>query len=609
MGTVEAEPEITADEIEAFKERLRTDTPLWGREVGKILDKDRRIVPYECNPGQLAFDAKVEAQRLAGRPMRAVVLKARQIGFSTHIQGKLIQRATMTPDYHTAVVAHDKETGGKLYRIGQRFYSKLPEEIKPGIAAYRKGSFLHFGDKGDSWMEGEIWPDSSYYVDTANETEAGRGGTYAAIHGSEVAFWADFVTKLTALQSAVPDNPETMLFLESTANGHNDFKDFWDDAAAGKNEYLAFFWAWHQEPSYTLPFSNDWEREAFVIGDGNEGPIAEDEEDLIDRFGLSLEQLNWRRSTIRNKTLGRVDKFKQEYPSFPDEAFLTTGRRVFDPLLVQGILVSCDITDPRSPTKENPGPERGSLRAARTEMVGSQRGGRIERPEEPEWVPDPAGQWRLWHDREQMLFTPPPEKAYVIGVDVSGGEMKETSEPAWNAISVIDHETRDQVAEYRSREDDMLLAIEVYLAAKFFNDAWVAVEITGGWGLPVNRRLILDYGYPHCYHRTPLDNERGREQDLFGWDTNMRTKPIMVAGFQEQVREGTHGVKSRVLALEMQTYTREDTGKMKPSPGKFSDLLMAEMIAQQVATLMPIRRPVPRSQRRRRRVRDSVTGY
>ena len=197
----------------------------------------------------------------------------------------------------------------------------------------------------------------------------------------------------------------------------------------------------------------------------------------------------------------------------------------------------------------------------------------------------------------------------MIGVDVSGGEFKSTVEPAYNAISVIDHETRELVATYRSREDDMILAANCYMAGMFFNGAWLGVEITGGWGLPVARRLGLDYGYPFLYHRTPLNNMRGREQDTLGWNTDSRTKPILVAKGQEILRDGTHGVKSRVLANEMLTYVRTETGKTEPEPGKFSDLLMSWMIAQVVADLMPLRRPATGKPKRKRHIRDSVTGY
>lgn len=596
-------------QVEEFRERLRTDTPLWGREVGQIVNKERQRVPFFLNEGQMEFWRKVEEQRKADRPRRAIILKARRLGFSTLVQGMLIQMATMTANYHTAVVAHDRETGGKLYRMGRHFYANLPAELRPEIASHRRSQFLHFADRGDGWMKGlETWPDSSYYVDTAGETDAGRGGEYAAIHGSEVAFWADFVTKLTALQSTVPDDPETMLFLESTANGHNDFKDFWDDAVDGRNEYIPFFWPWWKDETYVRPFLNEREREMFIVGDG---PYGEDEQDLMERFGLSLEQLNWRRYTIANKTAGRLDKFKQEYPSFPEEAFITSGSRVFDPKIVSGILVACDITDPKQPSAEHPGPERGEIRPSRWDVVGSERGGRVERPAEPEWVPEPGGNWRIWYPDGADRTTLPiaEDDQFVIGVDVSGGERKGTTEPAWHAIQVINHKTREQVAEYRSRIDPDLLANECILAGLLFNNAWLAIEITGSYGMPVARKVWLDYGYPQTYFRHSMDDKRQREKAQFGWDTSARTKPLMVATATQLLREGEHGVRSRVLAGEMLTYARDpETGKMEPEPGKFSDALMAWMIAQQVGQETPIRVP-RRKGPRRQRVLDPVTGY
>ena len=58
------------------RERLRTDTPLWARHCATILNTRRQAVKLEARPWQLQFDAALEAQREAGQPMRAIVLKA-----------------------------------------------------------------------------------------------------------------------------------------------------------------------------------------------------------------------------------------------------------------------------------------------------------------------------------------------------------------------------------------------------------------------------------------------------------------------------------------------------------------------------------------------------
>jgi hypothetical protein len=82
---------------------------------------------------------------------------------------------------------------------------------------------------------------STYAVDTAKEVQSGRGGTLSALHGSEVAFWDDIEGKLTGLLESVPEDPDTLVVLESTAKGFNEFYDRWDDAWNGRSEYIPFF--------------------------------------------------------------------------------------------------------------------------------------------------------------------------------------------------------------------------------------------------------------------------------------------------------------------------------------------------------------------------------
>jgi hypothetical protein len=598
---------------------LRDSTPFWFENVGKVLTKKQKLITPKANAGQLAVDAKLEEQRQAGKPMRAIILKIRQSGFSTWIQGKAIQRCTQRENYHAAVVAHDRETGGKLYAMGERFYRSLPSpeelsfempdgtkrSIKPEIATYRRTRFLHFADGAKSgWANDgiQLWPDSTYTVDTAGEFQAGRGATYAFVHASEVAFWDQIEQKLMALQNAVPDEPETVFIIESTANGYNAFKDEWDRAVRGDSEYIPFFWGWWQHEEYTRPFMNEAEEEAFVIGDG---PYGDEEPRLVEHFDVSKEQLHWRRYTIANKCQGRVEVFHQEYPATPEEAFISTGRKVFDPYIVAGILVSCDVTDPEPPTPENPGPALGRLEpGSYKEREG--RLGTITVPEMPLWKPrrdihGPAN-WRLFLDRDDEGRPVVPDSSYVMGVDVSDADEEETDEPAWHAIEVIDHQTLEQVAEYRSRIDPDLLA------ALYFRNATVAVERTGSHGLPVLRKLWHDFHYLRTYKSTKKTQTQDKQEKRLGWDTNRETKPLMIAGGTELLREGTHGVKSRLLAMEMQTYTRDAKGKAKPERGKYSDLLMAWLIAQAVAAETPIRSREKREPQRRR-PRDKVTGY
>jgi hypothetical protein len=599
------------------RHRLANDTPYYAEKVLKIVNKDSETVPLKANAGQLALDAILREQREAGKPQRVLALKARQVGISTWVQAILIQRTTQFENQNAIVVAHDVETGNKLFRMGQTMYGHLPDDeiVKPGIRHHRRGRFMHFAPPGaDAWKMGDLYPNSTYFVDTAAEFQAGRGGTYQLAHLSEFAFWERPVEKLTALLAGVPrQNPNTLIIIESTANGMGPFKDMWDEAEAGNSGWAPFFWPWYKEPAYTMPFATDQDREHLRRKELGLGKYGEDEPALID-LGVTLEQLYWRRMTIATEMTGRVDLFHQEYPSTPEEAFIASGRQVFDPELVKGVLVSCDISDPRKPNEENPGPHIGSLEVDGTEKVQSERRGEIERPTGAKWVPredslqrNPVKLWTPLEDGQ-----PKATSRYVVGVDASGGEMSEgATTPAYHAVQVIDHKTREQVAEYRSHVDPDVLATLVFLMAKHvFNEAWVAVEITGGWGLPVVRRLFHDFHYPFVYVRKQHGSSTEDQSKMIGWHTTQQTKPLFEANLAEMLREGLHGIKSRTLTMEMFSYVRDDKGKTGPEAGRFSDLLIAYMIAQQVANEYPMRlvkkggTPADLY-----RSRDPVTGY
>jgi hypothetical protein len=222
----------------------------------------------------------------------------------------------------------------------------------------------------------------------------------------------------------------------------------------------------------------------------------------------------------------------------------------------------------------------------------TQQGDEIEVPESALWTPrapgvaNPEAPVRLWLP-EDALAKPPGQ--YIVFVDPSGGNTETTRETDYHAVQVIDHKTREQVAEYRSRIEPSVLTMKVLLTALFFNEAWVAVERTGGWGLPILRTLWLDYHYPFVYRSKRTGHTTEKTEHRLGWDTNVRTKPLLVAGLAELLRVEEDGIKSRLLAAEVSTYTRTEKGTTEAEPGKFDDLLTAYMGAQQIASELPVK--------------------
>jgi hypothetical protein len=581
---------LAPDKLAELRERLAWDFPFFAEQCLRILPKKRALgmVPLALNDEQLRLDQALEKQRLNGEPQRAIVLKARRIGFSTYTQGKLIQHTTQHANHDALVVAQDKKTAGTLFSVGELMYRQLPQNpelgIKPTIANRSRRTALYFGNPSRLDADaGQIGINSSLVVDTANEMEAGRGQTYTAVHASEVAFWPDIETKLLGLLSTVPADPDTLVILESTANGNNFFRDLWDDAVDGKNGYIPFFAPWHEDEANRREFMTLSDRAEFASQLG-QGPYGEDEPMLKDRFGLTLEQLHWRRWRIDQPDIaGDLRKFRQEFPAFAEEAFISTGQQVFDQRRVQTLVDRC-------PKVEF---EEGTLTASQTAMKRG-RHGMVEIPTGALWTPREETNLGMNHPFWKIFQQPEQDGRYIVVCDASEGEEVERGESDFHGIQVIDHNTRKQVARYRSRIDPDLVGDQVYLAALHFNHAIVVVEKTGGYGMAMLRRIYFDYKYPRplVYFRRSHDSSRDREEDRLGWSTDRATKPLLVTTMTQVLREATDPggdldvVRDLETALEMTSFMRDERGRTGARKGRHDDLLMPLMIAHQVAEEM-----------------------
>lgn len=636
-------------QLAEIRERLKYDTPFWAKHLAKIIDPNFREVPLVAFPWQLELDQALEAQRQAGRPMRAIILKARKLGFSTWVAAKMMQRCTQHRFQKGLVVAHDNDTAGELFDIGQRMYEGLEDDpaLKPVLTHQRNSK------GGMKYLKWESIG-SSIEIDTAKNVQGGRGYTPSMLHLSEFAFYDD-VRKLIALMNAVPDTPETIVVIESTANGFNHFRQAWRRAENGESDYTPIFAPWWKYPDYRRRFVDAEERHEFEQTIG-QGEIGEDEPELLENFlephcekhGWDpLEFLHWRRRAIVDKNNSDVQSFHQEYPSYPEEAFLSTGRKVFSPVLVTRVLKRVEETDPQFPQPrltpdelldlnldrhyrglppvdkcpEGPhdaacatcgrlhGPHVGVLVASEEREVKTKEGTLIV-PTAARFVPREATgfghqhpYWKVWeHPTDPTVEDdlPPDERGphrpgqYIVPVDVSGGEeMTDRGDRAYNAIQVIDHVTKRQVASFRDRRDPHELAREILLAGLYWNTGLVAPEVTGGWGWPPTRRLHREYRYGNLY-RPRAQSRREEEQERLGWRTDVNTRPDMEAHMIRLLSERRDGIRCRLTAHELTVHVRDERGRTGPEHDEFNDLLMAYMIGQLIALErmpLPNRRP------------------
>lgn len=271
--------------------QIANDAEAFARVFLKIQDKQKRLVPFKWNGAQKHFHAN--------RTGRDLILKARQLGFSTLIQGEMFRR-TVTNSRATITLAHDADTTTFLRLMADRFWEHCKfGELQPQ-RKYANASLTTYPEF-----------DSTAAIATAGNLETGRGGTFTDFHGSEVAFWKDAEKIISgAMQAGNPD-----VILESTPNGAQGyFYECCMEALRGDGVWKLHFYPWWWDDAYRMP-----------LGKGERLEYDEEEKELAAKHKLTPEQIKWR----RYKRAELRDKFKQEYPEDPITCFLTSGNSYF----------------------------------------------------------------------------------------------------------------------------------------------------------------------------------------------------------------------------------------------------------------------------------------
>lgn len=599
----------TPAELTKLRTRLETEDQYYSESLLKIVDQRERTLPLRCKPAQIRFLEVKAQQEREGKPVRIIVLKARREGISTIVQACMIKRITQRPNHKALVVAHDKGTGKEIFEMGEMMFGSIPDEeidglvLRPPVAGTRRGQEILLGEGArHRRLEGQRGLNSRYIVDTANEAEGGRGFTNHSLHLSEFAFWGPAEKKMRALMQTLPEGPESMCVIESTANAYNLFRKLWVAAISGNSDYFPLFIPWYEDPDYTQSFANDDDREAFLDSIGT-GPYGEAEPDLIEA-GVTLEQLQWRRWAIPNKTQGDIRSFMQEYPATWEEAFLSSGRQVFAPALTAKVVERCEKLEP----------QHGLIRAKLYTPRRARGSDIVQVPQQPYWlaeadIGDTAGiattRWHVWEppfpgilevkdDAGAVIVPMQMPGQYVITIDSASGAETASEGQDYFAIQVVNHRTRQQCARWHARGvDPDLVALEAYKAALWYSPEfppWVGIETTGGYGLSIARRLLYAYRFPLLYFRTPADSKGEKADDRLGFSMDVRTKPLVVDGLKELLRTGNDGIRDPKTAAEMQTFVRDEKGRTGAEADYFDDLLDALMVAHYIASEKPMRR-------------------
>jgi len=235
----------------------------WLKYYVKIVNKDGDMVPFALNSIQKQIDDKIKELEAQGKPARIIVLKARQEGVSTYAQAKFVCRTIKNPNRNALVVAHRDDSTNSIFEKAKFMNNNLPDHVKPLQRASNARELIF--DTPITYKGKQKGLNSKIRVQTAGSEGIGRSDTYHYVHLSEFAFYSGDPKKaLTGILQSVPNKTGTIVIIESTASGMNSFKDLWDAAEAGENDFVPMFFPWWAHSEYQMPIS-DKEKEAWEV--------------------------------------------------------------------------------------------------------------------------------------------------------------------------------------------------------------------------------------------------------------------------------------------------------------------------------------------------------
>lgn len=542
-----ADPElaaVAADPLGWERLRCRHDFEFWCARCvtvkHKTLGCDVRLV---LNAPQRRVARMFEAERLARRPIRAIMLKARQWGGSTLVQTYMAWIQTcLRHNWHSIICSQVKDTSSGIRGMYSKILDDYPPELwegdePPSFKPYERSTNVRrITGRG-----------CRVTVSSIENQDAVRGADFAMAHLSEVAYWRSTPGHspedvIRAICGSVPLVPDSFVVMESTANGvGNFFHREWLRSERGLEGHLAIFVPWYEIEFYRL---DPPDPEALVA------TLTPYERSLAD-LGCSPSQIYWYRMKLNE--LGSPDKMMAEFPTTAAEAFIASGSAVFDRTAVERLRADC-----------------------RPHRPGEVCGGA--------WVDDPVGTTQLWQP-------PAPEGSYVLAVDIGGASEKAD----WSVAVVVrtDLDRPEVVAQWRGHTHHDLLARRAMDLGRFYNDALLVVEsnsLESGMGAGAGLYILdlMSRSYANLYRRRVYDDVARTETTRVGFHTNRATKEMIICGLVAAVRTARFVERDMAALDELLTYERRPDGSYAARIGCHDDLLMARAIALHVADHIPL---------------------
>lgn len=502
---------------------------------------NKNLVPFLMN------NIQTDIEKRLGR--RNIFLKPRQAGYTTFAcLRRLFLPCILNPGENGLLISRNGKTAGDCFVMLKRCYNHFAEldpydRSKNLTSQLLKQHLLHvvYSNRRELVFDAI---DVAIRCDSAEDTEVGQGYTYAHVVADEVARWEHNPEETLAnLKESIP--ADGTLDLVSTANGHGGY--FFEECMRARDDSKAYkeftyhfhTWNWHEE--YT-------DKEAV-----DEKTLTKDERMFIGAqeavgVAVNLFQISWR----RKKKEELRHEFDEKYPEDDLSCFLLTGGAFFDKEIVRWRYKELLLYKARE-------------RYAKLEI----------------------------YRKEQ------PHRNYIIGADVASGLEVSTGNLDWSVGHVLDEETGEQVAEYRSQLLPEEFGWDLASLGERYNNALIAVERNQEGGTVIitltracsymNIYKHLDWwkvGWKRSVKATGRQGSvaEGRMREIEGFPTTQKTRPLALNRLRYYLSEFPNRLHSLKLLDECTTFVRNQEKKGIPaaSEGCHDDCVMAGAIAHYV---------------------------
>lgn len=573
--------------IEAFiRVRIQFDFPFWAALFAIIQDKiTGMLVKFVLNRPQRLLISMLEDMRKSNMPIRLVLLKARQWGGSTAVQIYMAWlQLVITYGHNSAIVAHQKKASYGVRNMLKRLIEHYPVRLVHELGeSYKIGEPIITGTPSPNVISIKS-RQCEVEVGSAENPDSERSANTYLVHLTEVAFWKSTENKepgdiVRSVCSGVLLQPNTLIVYESTANGTgNFFQEEYDAAKNHESNFRALFIAWWQIEMYSMPFDSEDERADFAIwlyNNRNNRNVTDNRHEpgiylwRLYQMGATLEAIHW--YVVKRSEYHSHAGMAAEFPSDDIEAFVNSGKRIFDIYLVDKFKADCR---PPIAIGDVTGDELSGKGALKNLKFSEDNQGLLWIWEHPETFPD-----------EKVM------NRYLVVVDIGG----RSDDADWSVITVIDRYDMMEgglpsvVAQWYGHIDHDRLAWKAAQIAAYYDNALLVIESNTLETKDKNRYVNGDQSsfilneikevYENLYARKSSTNDSVKEgvETHYGFHTNVKTKGDIITLLIEVIRDHLYIERDKRCLDEYLTYEEHD-GSFDAIEGKHDDLLMTRAI-------------------------------